>query len=454
MEAGACMLHRPARDICVSALISVAAGWGCCCAAPVTRAIAATAAPSCADTAPCERPSSSHTWQIVKIVAGGVMPGVYFHPTEPGLMYIRADVGGAYRWNAATSLWTPLTDWLGGTNADWSLMGIESIAIDPTDPNRLYLAAGMYITSWSPINAAILASDNRGATFRRVDLPFKMGGNDLINGQQTGERLAVNPFKPDELYLGTHENGLWVSEDYGSAWSQMASFPITSSPDLAGVIFVRFDPRHAGTVYAGAYTGGIYRSTDSGATWQQVPGQPTTLPDGETLRPMRCALGPDGLLYVTYANSAGMIAISNGAVYRFDTGTGVWTDITPPDTPSTLWYGYCAVSTDSQRNATVVVGTWNRWSPGDDFFRSTDGGITWHSLKQSAVIDTSLSPYLNYQPPVFGVWNASFEIDPFDSNHAVYDAGNSVLATNDLTNLDSGQPTHWYVGARMEPRKR
>jgi len=454
MEAGACMLHRPARDICVSALISVAAGWGCCCAAPVTRAIAATAAPSCADTAPCERPSSSHTWQIVKIVAGGVMPGVYFHPTEPGLMYIRADVGGAYRWNAATSLWTPLTDWLGGTNADWSLMGIESIAIDPTDPNRLYLAAGMYITSWSPINAAILASDNRGATFQRVDLPFKMGGNDLINGQQTGERLAVNPFKPNELYLGTHENGLWVSEDYGSAWSQMASFPITSSPDLAGVIFVRFDPRHAGTVYAGAYTGGIYRSTDSGATWQQVPGQPTTLPDGETLRPMRCALGPDGLLYVTYANSAGMIAISNGAVYRFDTGTGVWTDITPPDTLSTLWYGYCAVSTDSQRNATVVVGTWNRWSPGDDFFRSTDGGITWHSLKQSAVIDTSLSPYLNYQPPVFGVWNASFEIDPFDSNHAVYDAGNSVLATNDLTNLDSGQPTHWYVGARMEPRKR
>jgi photosystem II stability/assembly factor-like uncharacterized protein len=444
MEAGTFMPHRPARDICVSALISIAAGWGCCCATP---AIAAAAAPGCADhnPVPCERSSSPYTWQSVKIVDGGVMPGIYTHPTEPGLMYIRANVGGAYRWNAATSLWIPLTDWLDGTNADWSLMGIESIALDPTDPDRLYLAAGMYIESWITINGAILISRNQGRTFDRVNLPFKLGGNDDY-GQQGGERLAVNPFQPNQLYLGTHENGLWLSSDYGATWSQMASFPITATPDLVGVVFVRFDPRHQGTVYVGAYTGGIYRSTDSGATWQQVPGQPTTLPDGETLRPMRCALGPDGLLYVTYANSPGLSSIGNGAVYKLNTNNGTWTDITPPDTQINLWYGYCAVGVDAQRNGTVMVGTWNRWWPGDDFFRSTDGGATWRSLQQYSVRDTSLSPFLNYQV-TFGVWNASFEVDPFDSNHALYDAGNSVWATNDLTQMDSGQPTHWYVGA-------
>jgi hypothetical protein len=373
------------------------------------------------------------------------MPGIYTHPTEPGLMYIRANVGGAYRWNAATSLWIPLTDWLDGTNADWSLMGIECIALDPTDPDRLYLAAGMYIESWLPINGAILISRNQGRTFDRVNLPFKLGGNDDY-GRQGGERLAVNPFQPNQLYLGTHENGLWLSSDYGATWSQMASFPITATPDLVGVVFVRFDPRHQGTVYVGAYTGGIYRSTDSGATWQQVPGQPTTLPDGETLRPMRCALGPDGLLYVTYANSPALSSIGNGAVYKLNTNEGTWTNITPPDTQINLWYGYCAVGVDAQRNGTVMVGTWNRWWPGDDFFRSTDGGATWRSLQQYSVRDTSLSPFLNYQV-TFGVWNASFEVDPFDSNHALYDAGNSVWATNDLTNMDSGQTTHWYVGA-------
>ena len=458
-EALLCMMNRWALGTCAAALLWPAARGAepatadaAAAAALPARTVSSPAGPGCAErvaavnAVPAQPTCDSYAWQSVKIVAGGVMPGIYFHPTEPGLMYIRADVGGAYRWSAAASLWTPLTDWLGGTDADWSLMGIESIAVDPADAQRVYLAAGMYIDSWCPVNAAILVSTDRGNTFQRVDLPFKMGGNDLLHGQQTGERLAVNPFQPNELYLGTHENGLWVSEDYGSTWSQMASFPITSSPDLVGVLFVRFDPRHAGTVYAGAYTGGIYRSTDSGATWRQVPGQPTTLPDGETLRPMRCALGPDGLLYVTYANSAGLSTIGNGAVYRFDTGTGVWTDITPPDTPSTLWYGYCAVSADSQRNATVVVGTWNRWYPGDDFFRSTDGGATWTSVKKFSVMDTSLSPFLDTET-IFGVWNASFEIDPFDSNHAVYDGGNTVWSTDELTNVDSGQPTHWYVGA-------
>src|ERR1035438_3739234 len=229
MEAGTFMPHRPARDICVSALISIAAGWGCCCATP---AIAAAVAPGCADhnPVPCERSSSPYNWQSVKIVDGGVMPGIYTHPTEPGLMYIRANVGGAYRWNAATSLWIPLTDWLDGTNADWSLMGIESIALDPTDPDRLYLAAGMYIESWITINGAILISRNQGRTFDRVNLPFKLGGNDDY-GQQGGERLAVNPFQPNQLYLGTHENGLWLSSDYGApspSWATIST-PINPS---------------------------------------------------------------------------------------------------------------------------------------------------------------------------------------------------------------------------------
>jgi photosystem II stability/assembly factor-like uncharacterized protein len=389
--------------------------------------------------------STKYDWHSVKIVDGGTMTGIYTHPAAPGLMYIRANVGGAYRWDTAAKVWIPVTDWLGGKEQDWPLMGIESIAIDPTNPQRVYLAAGMGFDSWMTTNGAILISSDQGATFERVNLPFQLGANSNY-GQQGGERLAVNPFTPGELYLGTHQNGLWRSSDYGATWSQMANFPITASPDLVGVMFVRYDPRHNGTVYVGTYAAGIYRSTDDGATWRQVPGQPVLLPNGETLGPMRSALGPDGLLYVTYANAASLSGIGNGAVYRLNTNDGTWSNITPPDTPTNLWYGYCAVGVDPERNGTVMVGTWNRWSPGDDFFRSTDGGATWKSLKQSAVFDTSLSPFLNLQT-VFGVWNTSIEIDPFDANHALYIGGSTVWATNDLTNMDSGGATHWHVGA-------
>ncbi|HTW79643.1 MAG TPA: xyloglucanase [Terracidiphilus sp.] len=386
-----------------------------------------------------------YLWQNVTIVDGGVMPGIYMHPKAPGLMYIRANVGGAYRWDAKHSTWIPLLDWLGGSKSDSNLTGVESIALDPTDPRRVYIAAGTYTEPWAT-NGAILVSADYGASFKRVPLPFKLGANDMF-GQQGGERLAVNPFQPSELYLCTHANGLWHSEDYGKTWSQMSGFPITSSSDTMGLDFVRFDPRHKGTVYVAAYSGGIYRSTDGGQSWQVVPGQPAALENGEAPRPMRSALGPDGELYITYCNAATLQGIGEGAVYKLDTSDGKWTNITPPEPKGKLWYGYVAVTADAERSGTVMVGTWNRWSPGDDIFRSTNGGSTWTSLRKYSVFDTSLSPFLNHQS-VFGVWNSSVEIDPFDSGHVLYQGGNTVWATTDVTNMDTRQTVHWTVGAK------
>ena len=55
-------------------------------------------------------------------------------------MYARTDVGGAYRWDDQKQEWIPLTDWL--SPAQGNFTGIESIALDPSDANRVYLAAG------------------------------------------------------------------------------------------------------------------------------------------------------------------------------------------------------------------------------------------------------------------------------------------------------------------------
>ncbi len=66
-------------------------------------------------------------------------------PALPGLAFARTDVGGAYRFDPASARWAPITDWVGHTNSN--LIGIESIAADPVDPNRVYLAAGQYISA-------------------------------------------------------------------------------------------------------------------------------------------------------------------------------------------------------------------------------------------------------------------------------------------------------------------
>lgn len=385
-----------------------------------------------------------YVWHNVKIVDGGVMPGIVTHPAERGLMYIRGDVGGVYRRDATNRAWVPLMDFL--SSADGSLASVESMAIDPSDPNRVYIAAGT--SPYWAVNAAVFASRDRGRTFTRANLPFKLGGNDV--GHMAGERLAVNPFAPAELYLATRGDGLWRSLDYGANWSRMTSFPITSSTDQVGLPFVRFDPRHKGAVYVAAFTGGLYRTTDGGARWHLVPGQPTTLPGGDIVRPMRSALAADGTLYLTYSNSADFSGINNGAAYKL-APDGTWTNITPPgpNGQTNLGYGFGAVSVDATRSGTVMVATWNRWWPGDTIYRSNNGGASWTSLREDSVLDGSLSPwvYMGTNQAAFGNWISTMEIDPFDSNHAIFQGGNTVWETDDLANADSGRPIHWRIGA-------
>src|ERR1017187_54031 len=116
--------------------------------------------------------SEPYIWRSVVIGGGGFVTGIVMHPSEKDLMYARTDVGGAYRWDSAAGEWIPITDWLG--MADVDLTGIESIALDPSDPNRVFLAAGIYARG----NAAILRSADRGKIFKRTDVPLKMGCNE------------------------------------------------------------------------------------------------------------------------------------------------------------------------------------------------------------------------------------------------------------------------------------
>ena len=86
--------------------------------------------------------SSSYTWKNVAIGGGGYVTGIAVHPRYKDLVYIRTDIGGAYRWNEQGKNWIPLTDWIGFGESN--LYGIDGIAVDPNDKNVVYMAAGKY----------------------------------------------------------------------------------------------------------------------------------------------------------------------------------------------------------------------------------------------------------------------------------------------------------------------
>ncbi|MFF2125982.1 1,4-beta-glucanase [Streptomyces olivochromogenes] len=375
----------------------------------------------------------SYRWRNAVIGGTGFITGVLFHPAVRGLAYARTDIGGAYRWDERAARWTPLTDHLGWD--DWNLLGVESLAVDPAHPDRLYLALGTYAQSWAG-NGAILRSEDRGATWTRTDLTVKLGGNE--DGRGAGERLLVDPRDSGTLWLGTRHDGLLKSYDRGATWAAVSGFPATASASGQGVTFLVAVGR---AVYAGWGDGdgtatavNLYRTTD-GTTWEPVPGQPT----GTSAKvPIRAAYDRHTRdLYVTYADAPGPNGQSAGSVHKIATATATarWTDVTPVQPGGSDTFGYGGVAVDARRAGTVVVSTNNRWADGDTVFRSTDGGRTWASLKDAAVFDVSETPFLDWgeDQPKFGWWIQALALDPYDSKHLVYGTGATLYGTRDLT---------------------
>ncbi|MDG9727807.1 1,4-beta-glucanase [Streptomyces sp. DH41] len=412
---------------------------------PSRRAVLAGTAAAAALTAVPFAPGRAHAaedtadapayrWRNVVIGGTGFITGVLFHPRVRGLAYARTDIGGAYRWDDRADRWIPLLDHLGWD--DWNLLGVEAMAVDPAHPNRLYLACGTYSQDWSA-NGAILRSEDRGRTWQRTDLTVKLGANE--DGRGTGERLLVDPRDSDTLWLGTRHDGLWKSVDRGATWAPATGFPATPSATGQGVTLLVAARRavYAGWGDADGTAPNLFRTPD-GITWEPVPGQPA----GTAARvPVRAAYDRHTHeLYVTYADAPGPNGQSTGSVHKLRTVNGRWTEVTPVEPGTTTpdggadSFGYGGVAVDARRPGTAVVSTNNRWAAVDTLYRTTDGGRSWTSLKDSAVLDVSETPYLEWGEgkPKFGWWIQAVALDPYDSKHLVYGTGATLYGTRDL----------------------
>lgn len=421
-------------------------------------------------------PDTGYTWRNVEIVGGGFVPGIVYSRVEPGLVYARTDIGGAYRLDTATGRWRPLLDHVGWDA--WGHTGVLSLAADPVDADRVYVAVGSYTNDWDPNNGAVLRSDDRGETWTKADLPFKVGGN--MPGRGMGERLAVDPNDNDVLYLGAESgNGLWRSTDAGRTWSHVTSMPnagtYVAQPgdayngDVQGVVWVVFDPDSgrpgspSRTIYVGVADPDhpVYRSTDAGATWEVLPGVPTGY------IPHKAVLDEQNdRLYLATSNTGGPYDGSAGQVLRLDTGTGTWTDISPVALgTSDAYFGYSGLTIDRQDPDTIMVATQISWWPDVQFFRSTNGGQSWTRAWDWAgypdrdlhyTQDISAAPWLTFanEPqlpevtPKLGWMTESLEIDPFDSDRAMYGTGATIYGIDDLTAWDRGGTVAISVAAQ------
>ena len=388
------------------------------------------------DTPPKSQP---YKWKSVQMVGAGFVDGVVFHPTARDVRYARTDMGGAYRWDGRAKRWAPILDWV--PYKDLNFMGVESIAVDPTNAKKVYLACGTYTNPSTP-DGAILRSSDGGKSFEFTRVPIKFGGNE--NGRGNGERMTVDPNDPKILFLGTRKSGLWRSDDGAVTWRKVESFKWQAGARSAGVVVTLVDPKSgsrgkpSSTVYVAVSesTGPtLYESTDAGANWTAVAGAPTGLV------PTHMVQASDGALWLSYGSNPGPGGpMTSGAVWKLKDGQ--WTDVTPEKPSSTRRFGYVAVAVQSNQPNTVIASTFSH-PGGEQIFRTTDGGMTWRPvIGGKDTYDASAAPY---QARTGIHWLFDIEIDPRDPNHALFTTGYGGHETFNLTDADHGKPVIWHA---------
>jgi len=373
-----------------------------------------------------------YRWNSLPVGGAGFVTGVVTCPQEKNLIYVRTDVGGAYRWIEETQSWKPITDFLPESRT--SYMGVESMAIDPQEPNKFYMYCGT--SYWNNGRSAILYSEDYGDTFVEkaiVTSQFPAHGND--NGRQSGERLAVDPNKGDILLCGSRTRGLWKSVNGGTTWTRLAN---TTFPDNRKVAFVQFISNSSTKgnatpeIYVGLqYKGGnnLFVSTDGGDSWQAVENQTTTH------MAHRCLLS-NGKLYITYSDGEG--GGTAGSVRKYDLTSKTWTNITPSATNA---YGEVSVDPTNPNNLVVTtLGMWG-WKQswisgqpatwGDNIYTSTNDGASWKSFFPSNV--SFSEPLIEWMKKISQLhWAGSIKIDPFNKDRAFVTSGNGVYMTESL----------------------
>ena len=370
--------------------------------------------------------AATYEWKTLPLQGGGFVDGFLYHPKKAGILYARTDVGGMYRFDYAVKRWIPLMDGFG--KDDWDCMGVMTMAVDPQKPERLYATCGLYLNDRAP-NGAVVRSEDQGATWRITRLPFKLGGNAM--GRGTGERLMVDPADSDTVWLGTNQDGLWVSHDQGKSFTR-------STYAQKSVTTVLISGR---TIYAGSgeVGEGLFNSTDGGRTFTVVAGSPKLIPH-------QMALGKDGTLYVSFSDNLGPHGVTDGAVWKL-TGE-VWTDITPARPSKETPFGYSGL--DLSPDGALVVSTSDRYSgSGDDLYISHDGGAHWTPVGPQAVHHVETHPWLvdymgGTDPDAvarkhMGHWMDAVKINPFNPKELLYGTGYGVWMTGNFDALDAGK---------------
>lgn len=285
-------------------------------------------------------------------VTAGRVNTIAIDPTDSNTLYIGAAEGGVWKSTNGGASWNPLTD-------GQPSLANGAIALDPSNPQTVYVGTGeenFAIDSY--YGAGILKSTNGGASWKNIVGPFLHA---YIGG------IAVSPTNTQVLLVSS-DMGIWRSSDGAATWSQVLNGTGTA---------VLFDPTNGDIAYAalgapfGGFNNGVYKSTDGGKTWQGIrSGLPSTRVGRISL-----AIAPTtpATLYGALHDYATGSLID---IFKTNNGGNNWSPTHAPDicaATGQCWYDMTLRVSPTDSNIVFAGGQ-------TSIIRTRDGGGTWEQL--------------------------------------------------------------------------
>ncbi len=223
---------------------------------------------------------------------GGRVVAVAADPTDQSVFYFGSVAGGIWRSDDAGQYWENISD------GQLKTSSVGALAVAPSDGNVIYAGMG---------EATIRIDVSHGdGVYRSTDGGTNWSHCGLADTRQIGA-IAVDPNDPDTVFVAAlghaskdnPERGLYRSRDGGDTWDR-----VLHVSDRAGAVDVSVDPNNPRIVFATVWQArrtfwsidsggpdcGLWRSLDGGDTWTDISGN-DGLPDG-TLGKMGVSVSP------------------------------------------------------------------------------------------------------------------------------------------------------------------
>jgi len=197
--------------------------------------------------------------------AGGLtLHTILLDPTNPQRMYIAVSAAGCYRTDDGGQTWAPFNknvraDFMGTQFPEFGQC-VHKMAMHPSNPNVIY----------QQNHCGVYRSDNCGEDW--IDL----GEGKLPS--RFGFPIAVHPTDPRTIYIALEESdqfrmsvdgqfSVWRSRDAGDSWERITK----GLPEKAHLVALReamaTDTFEDAGIYVGTNTGQLFYSCDSGDSW-------------------------------------------------------------------------------------------------------------------------------------------------------------------------------------------